>query len=258
MNDTPLQLALREVQASFTSPRALLGMAAVALVLGLSGPFDTFVQMGAAQRLVYWLAVVLLTYAIGRFTATLVGEVMRERLPQRPARLLVAAIVCGMPVTATVLAINAIAFNGSPGIEPLLLWLYCTLIATAVLFVVSTLVAGPVAAPVPADPDAPPALLERLPHPQRGRLLALSVQDHYVEVLTDKGRALVLMRLSDAIRETGAVPGLQIHRSHWVALAAVKRVVRAGGKVLVELPNGDRLPISRGFLPAARAAGLVV
>src|SRR5690606_17132350 len=67
-----------------------------------------------------------------------------------------------------------------------------------------------------------PAVLNRLPHHLRGRLIYMSMQDHYVDVHTDRGNALVLMRLGDAIAETGATPGLQIHRSHWVALDAVR------------------------------------
>lgn len=82
------------------------------------------------------------------------------------------------------------------------------------------------------------------------------VDDHYVEVLTERGKTLVLLRLSDAIRETVGVPGVQIHRSHWVALAAVSRVVRSDGKVFAELPNGLRLPVSRGYADAAKAAGI--
>ena len=48
---------------------------------------------------------------------------------------------------------------------------------------------------------------------------------NYVEVWTERGTHLVLMRLSDAIRETAGENGLQIHRSHWVALGAVKRTL---------------------------------
>ena len=88
-------------------------------------------------------------------------------------------------------------------------------------------------------------------------LLALIVEAHYVDIVTERGKTLVLMRLADAIRETTGVPGLQIHRSHWVAHAAVVKAHRADGKVQLELSNGLRLPISRGYLPAAKEAGLV-
>nr|WP_282558860.1 LytTR family DNA-binding domain-containing protein [Devosia litorisediminis] len=91
----------------------------------------------------------------------------------------------------------------------------------------------------------------------RGRLLHLAVADHYVDVTTDKGHELVLMRLSDAIAETAPQPGLQVHRSHWVALNGVKRGLRQSGKPMLELENGTLVPVSRSYLPAARAAGLL-
>jgi DNA-binding LytR/AlgR family response regulator len=122
----------------------------------------------------------------------------------------------------------------------------------------TALVRGAPEQPAIAVVQAPPPILERIPHPQRGALMALSVQDHYVEVVTEKGTSLVLMRLSDAIKETGAVAGLQIHRSHWVARDAVKRVIRTDGKVSLELRSGIRLPVSRGYLDAVKAAGLLV
>lgn len=83
------------------------------------------------------------------------------------------------------------------------------------------------------------------------------MQDHYVEVATSRGKTLVLMRLGDAMRETGATPGIQVHRSHWVALAAVARAHKASGKVTLELSNGAIVPVSRSFMPAVREAGLV-
>jgi DNA-binding LytR/AlgR family response regulator len=101
-----------------------------------------------------------------------------------------------------------------------------------------------------------PTILERVPPAQRGALIALLVQDHYVEIVTDRGKTLVLMRLADAIKEAAAVPGLQIHRSHWVARDAVVRAHRSDGKIVLELRNGLRLPVSRGYLPGAREAGL--
>jgi len=113
-------------------------------------------------------------------------------------------------------------------------------------------------APDAADANAKPALLDRLPLPQRAPLVSISVTDHYVEVSTEKGKTLVLMRLSDAIRETRPTRGLQIHRSHWVALEAVARTVRNGDKLLIELKDGRRLPVSRSFARDVRDARLVV
>ena len=263
MDRTPLQLAMRETQTVFTSPRALVIMAAAILVLGLSGPFDTYSSFNTAERLVYWGAVVLLTYGVGQAVAMYLLAALAPSLAVLPARIGLAALICSVPVTLIVIAINRVAFGVWTGsIDPLQLWAYCLAISLAVVTVISLFGFGQQAAPAPGAvaPPPPPApgspLLERIPHPLRGRLVALTVEDHYVEVITEKGKALVLMRLADAMRETGATEGLQIHRSHWVAKAAVVRLLRADGKVLVELSNGLRLPVSRSYQPAVRALGL--
>ena len=161
-------------------------------------------------------------------------------------------------MTLVVLSVNAIAYGARLTINPFELWADCAVISVAVVAATTALVRGAPEQPAIAVVQAPPPILERIPHPQRGALMALSVQDHYVEVVTEKGTSLVLMRLSDAIKETGAVAGLQIHRSHWVARDAVKRVIRTDGKVSVELRSGIRLPVSRGYLDAVKAAGLIV
>jgi DNA-binding LytR/AlgR family response regulator len=98
-------------------------------------------------------------------------------------------------------------------------------------------------------------LLERLPWPQQGRLIHLEGNDHYVDVTTDRGASLVLIRLSDAIRETAPVPGVQVPRSHRVALGAVRRSIRLAGKPVLEVENGV-VPISLGYLTVAKDAGL--
>lgn len=84
----------------------------------------------------------------------------------------------------------------------------------------------------------------------------MSVQDHYVEVTTSIGKSLLLMRLSDAIRETGDVAGLQVHRSHWVATAQVIKAKRDGDKAILTLSDGRTLPASRSRIKDLKAAGI--
>jgi hypothetical protein len=61
----PLQLALREMQQAYRSPRVLLGMGVVALILGYAGPFDTFRELGVLPRSAYWTIIVFVTYGVG-------------------------------------------------------------------------------------------------------------------------------------------------------------------------------------------------
>nr|WP_301270752.1 MULTISPECIES: LytTR family DNA-binding domain-containing protein [unclassified Roseobacter] len=111
---------------------------------------------------------------------------------------------------------------------------------------------------VPPDDEAPPApLLDRLPLEKRGPLVALSVEDHYVRVRTTKGEEMVLMRLTDAIREVGATAGLQVHRSHWVALDAVRSARREGDRAILTMSHGGDIPVSRSRLADAKSARLL-
>lgn len=258
VNGWLLHSALRELRASLTSPLTLTGMAGASLVLAMSGPFETLTQFDLPGRLLYWMAIVVLSYQASHTVARLALDALADRAHNVVQRIALATLTSSVPAWIVVYGITRIAMGGEP-VPPLRLWFYCMVVSgvMATMMMVMRQQGKPLPATVVPSPE-PPAILERLPHPLRGRLLHLSVSDHYVDVVTDKGHDLVLMRLSDAMRETGSVPGLQIHRAHWVALDAVRQVVRADGKVSVELHNGSRLPVSRSFMPAAKAAGLLV
>ncbi|MDB5507470.1 MAG: hypothetical protein JWR75_2108 [Devosia sp.] len=259
MDRTALQSALRQMHRHFTDRRVLGSMAAVAVILGFAGPFGTFDMLPLTTRLLYWAGIVLATYGVGYAVSEVVLSLLRPLLGNTAVRVIVLGLCSGLPITVAVLAINVGAFGtfGWRMIDALTLLLNCTVIAIGVNTIAE--IAGSVArSGDEAESEAAlPAVLLRIPLPQRGQLLALSVADHYVEVITDRGKTLVLMRLGDAIRETAPVKGLQIHRSHWVARDAVKRGVRSAGKAEIELVNGTRLPVSRGYLPAAKAVGLL-
>lgn len=89
-------------------------------------------------------------------------------------------------------------------------------------------------------------LLRRLP-PEIGHdILCLKAQEHYTNVVTTCGNALVYMRFSDAVGLASAgIEGVQVHRSHWVARAAIRNFERVDGRIMVRLVNGETLPVSR-------------
>lgn len=111
-----------------------------------------------------------------------------------------------------------------------------------------------VPAAAPGHADAELQLVQRLPLPKRGRLLALSAEQHYVRIHTDAGNDLVLMGFSDAISPLPSDRGMRIHRSHWVSAAAVDKVKPTGAGAVVQLVNGTELPVSRSFSGAVREA----
>lgn len=101
-------------------------------------------------------------------------------------------------------------------------------------------------------------IFERLkPSLRSAELYSLTSEDHYVRVVTSNGEELILMRLSDAIKETVPQKGLQTHRSWWVAEAGVKSVKKQDGKLSITLKNNAIAPVSRNKAKIVREAGWV-
>lgn len=282
MDDGPLHFALRRLQHLAATPRVWGALAGVAVLLGAAGPFGTYESMPFLPRLAYWMGVACATFAAGYLTAQLTLARLPASMP-RFVRLALAGLAASLPVTLIVVALNRALFghfDSAGGV--LMLYADCAVVTTVTVYMFTlfdptaragkaapddaptdpateTAADGPPAAPAANGPEAParPPIVERLAPRLRGRLISLTVNDHYVEVRTDQGTGLVLMRLADAMRETAGVPGLQIHRSHWVALDAVQGAVRRDGKLLLKMPGGALLPVSRGQVDAVRKAGLV-
>jgi len=116
--------------------------------------------------------------------------------------------------------------------------------------------------PIPSQAAHERPAAEGLPRPRprfspslSGAILALQVEDHYVRVHTPSGSHLVLMRLSDAIREMDGIDGIKVHRSWWVARTAVAEVrlkTRSGRLILA---NGLQVPVARSVLASVKTDG---
>lgn len=259
MNDGPWHFTMRELQRMFFAPRLWAALAGVAVLAGLVGPFGTYAELRLPARLAYWSAIVVPTWFAGVGTTYALSQLFSPR--RRPGRLAYAAFgaIGGLPVAATVYVVNALAFERLAAIPFLPLLLYCVAISAVVSWLVAMASSqsgtAPAAAEIPAAPPRP-RILDRLPPHLRAPLSHMSMQDHYVDIRTDRGGALVLMRLADAISEADGVAGLRIHRSHWVATGAVAATLRRDGRLLLKMKDGTELPVSRSYLDQVRAAGL--
>lgn len=236
------------------NPVTLFALCAVAAVLTLVGPFGTDETLGPGFRAIYWVAIVAATYTAGIG----VDALLRPRLPHRVA-MVVNPLVMGIVITLTVLTVNLALIGRLPGgagwmRDVLTIYAIAVIISAAMQAVVSAMVQGGQA---PAAGPVTPPLLDRLPLEKRGALVALSVEDHYVRVRTTRGEEMVLMRLSDAIRETAPEAGLRVHRSHWVARAQVVSARREGDRAVLGMSAGGDIPVSRTHIPALKDAGLL-
>ena len=209
--------------------------------------------MGFPARLAYWAFTAPITFALGSFVAAYTAACVRGRGPAWRTPLLVATSTA-LAVGPAVLLINWVALGLTPDTPAHTLGLLASVFVTAALVALALYYLTHHEAKAPSGP---PPLLARLPFEKRGALVSLSVQDHYVEIVTTKGQELILMRLSDAIRETGQDMGLQVHRSHWVAFGHIASVTRTGDKARITLKDGRDIPASRSYIPTLKDAGLL-
>lgn len=97
-------------------------------------------------------------------------------------------------------------------------------------------------------------LINELPLEKRGRLICLQMDDHYLNIVTDKGQHLLLIRFKDALLKLDNYDGFQTHRSWWVSREAVTASKKEGRKLILIMENGLEVPVSQTYLANAKAA----
>ena len=254
MADGFAQFTLRKLRAHLGDYRVQVVVLGVGLMLGISGPFRTDEAMQLMPRVAYWVFIAATTYVIGTMITLSLRPYLKYRSLWFRACLIGLALGCG--INLFVQAVNFLIWPIMVGeqLEGLATLALSILVLCLVISTVFELVGLEDRSGVK---DNLPPLLDRLPPGKRGALVALSVEDHYTRVRTTKGEELLLLRLSDAIRETAPVDGLQVHRSHWVASDHVAGARRDGDRTLLILRDGKEVPVSRANIPAAREAGLL-
>ncbi|WP_421852811.1 LytTR family DNA-binding domain-containing protein [Oricola sp.] len=250
-NNAELQFTLREMRDVFTRPGVWMGVVATVAVLVASGPAGTLNNYNAAERLTYWGLTVIVTFPTGWLFAAWTERSARRRGVSvwlaKPA----GALVATMPVAAEVLLLTNL-FNGQPltdmdGVLPLAG--LCLVVTLAITMTYAGGMTNGEQADDGAAEDgaapAPPPFFKRLPRSLGTDLVSLQAQDHYVEVTTAAGRHLILMRLADAEAELDGYPGMRVHRSWWVARAAIDEMRNENGRPVLTLGDGTLVPVSR-------------
>ncbi|MEM1046773.1 MAG: LytTR family DNA-binding domain-containing protein [Pseudomonadota bacterium] len=249
-----VQMTLREWWRRLSDPRVIATWVAVSVVCVVAGPFGTG-ALPLVERFPYWFATNLLGAATSLAVIPLV--VTARRLATWPfwgrAALgcLGFAIVFAGIKTSLETMLTGTADAGDAFAE---LALTSAVIAAAITAVVHVIERSQQRAAVPASV---PRFLKRLRPELRTGLIRLAMQDHYVEAHASAGSQLVLMRFTDAMDELAGIKGWRVHRSHWVAEAGIASIRQQRGRAHVVTVDGAELPISRTYMPALRAAGLL-
>jgi hypothetical protein len=261
-----------QVPSLFGTPREwAIDLAIITVVgafLGVIGPFGSFYGGPIELRIAYWVANLWIGFIVMSTSVRLsMRFAIRLDLP------IWFAIAVGVAVGAAPLSIalgyfSAWAWPPNHGRVSALFELYGQTLVLAEPFAFAYYFLGDrgwrgavarAQAAARGDTGAPRiasgGFLDRLP-PRLGRdLICLQMEDHYVRAHTAKGSDLILTPLKAAIAELGETEGLQVHRSWWVAKAAVVEPVVAGRNHALRLTNGLEVPVSRAYVAKLRAAG---
>ena len=246
---------------------------AIGVFLGVIGPFGSFNGGPIELRLFYWVANLWIGFIIIATAVRLsIRAALRLDVPVWFA-LGVGVAVGALPLGLVLAWFSAWFWPGNHGqIAPISVWygetlaisepcalafyMFRTRVERAAELAASTPSrAVPEAPPIPVTPAADADFIDRLP-PRLGRdLLCLQMEDHYVRAHTDRGSDLILIPLKQAVAELAAIEGMQVHRSWWVAKAAVTAAVTNGRNIGLQLRNGVVVPVSRASVAPLKAAG---
>ena len=252
-----------------TSALEAIAVLAAGAILAIVGPYGTFSQGSLPERMVYWIGVLLIAFLLYRPACAVAARGARYLHLSEGLGWTGAVLVATFPVT---LLVWLASYRHTPSLWPTLpeyvgfygsvivigggLMLLIWLVDRAATGVVPEAAASQTSVQTMLPPSPrEPAILARLAPGLRGELLALEMEDHYVRVHTSRGSSLLLMRMGDAVAASGDVPGVQVHRSWWVARAAVERFDRDGRKARITLCNGLIVPVSRERLSDLPAWG---
>ena len=240
--------------------RDLAWASSVSLLLACIGPFGSFEALPFVPRASLCLAIGLtsaLVFSPGVRAAMQLGD--RFGLPVWLA-VPVMALVASIPITGIVRVVEVRLMSPAWSAPPLpthyffVLCIVLPLMGVRVALLLRRTAPHAAAPPLPT-PTGASRLACRLPRELRGDILALQAEDHYVRVHTTAGSTLLLMRIADAIDELDNAEGLKVHRSWWVARAAVCGMIREGRRLRLELSNGLSAPVTREMVPSIRRSG---
>lgn len=226
----------------------------VILLLVFLGPFATGQDLGLLPRTVYWTIAIGTGFLGARGHSRFIKPKLLRRGLGRFAPVL-AILSITVSALAAVLVLEAMMREP----VPLGSWLLLSGSVLGVSLSTWGIFSFSRGRGTSGAADPSPAFIafqNRWPASLRtARLHAVAAEDHFVRIITDRGDALVSGRFSEALKAVADQPGVQVHRSWWVADCAVEALARSGGRWRLQLANDVEAPVSRRFRPEVRARG---
>ncbi len=255
-----------------------LMMFCAGVILGVIAPYNTDSISALIGRFMYWVGNIMFASIVSGIVARWIFPIMSRRQLSAAFSFLVYTAVLSAPtllwVASWELLLKGLFVNPGGFTEEFVQQSLASLNYGflgylgfyARVWMITILLVGPISliaeklAKNPAEQNEPPAgsrFFQRLPVELGTDLLCLSMEDHYLRVYTSLGDTLILMRMSDAVAELEAHDGMQVHRSWWVAKAAIKKIVREPRKKSIILTNDVHVPISQRREKALKDTGFI-
>lgn len=257
----------RAVLADSTATEPAITWAVLSMVFALAGPFGSYQALDLGHRFLVWSVVVAIGVVSALFFRALLRDLGGWHHKRRTT--FVVSLICTLLFTWPLYLYAETVFTpvSSIALPEVALFVFVCSLRLSRNDHIAALHQQP-APPAPAsspqlqpqpEPDPPPLprIVQRLDPEVQGRLAAISVRNHHVEVTTTAGQGQLLLRLADAMDETEGEEGAQIHRSHWVAWWAISGVEREGTRLWLKLSDGAKLPVSRTHREKLEERGLV-
>ena len=251
--DKPQQRGLRAV--SSTTRQQWLFLALVAVFFAITSPYGAVHYLPFTQRLIYWLGLVYVGWSIEFLLVRLVCSRCRTFAESwwQPALASLFSAPCVF-ICIVIVQAHLVEIPVPKAFYAQLLasvWLICFVFACSNQWFLRQ------QQPIAIKEERTSPLLQRLPKQLRDKaLVAVKAEDHYVNIITSHGSALVHMKFSDALLMLANHPGLKVHRSWWVATDAVASLQRRGGRLNLLLASGHRVPVSRNGQKLLKECGL--
>ncbi|MEM7295480.1 MAG: LytTR family DNA-binding domain-containing protein [Pseudomonadota bacterium] len=251
---------------------------AIGLTIGLTALGASAAEgLGIVEALVFWAAHVAPALVLLALCQCLVSRSKRVSALPASLQIILAATIAALLFAPIALAIDArLAAEAARDQADDALWrrltselthFFIPLLLIWLLINMPSLMqaartTSPPAAPQPRsgtdkDTTGSNALAEfwgRVPARLGQTLVALSAELHYLRVHTTEGETLILFPFGRAVDLLQAEHGMQIHRSHWVALDQIDEVISRDSRMSCRMIGGLTLPVSRRYRAALKAA----
>ncbi len=231
-----------------------LGMAVfTGVILGVFGPFGSFLNGNALLRIFSWTVnLVAGTLIIGVLVPFFTQIGLKLRLSV-PFALAVALLITTVPTTLFSAAFGYWLWPRAVDRVRPEEWFAQALMVEIVmlgLWILISLAREALTRPAPID--AKPVVVDL-----NAPVICLQMEDHYVRIHRPSGSTLELMPLQEAITRYGDDQGLKVHRSWWVSASAVDKAERDTRNWRLRLNNGLAVPVARNRVAEVRARGWI-